>query len=474
MAKSCGSSLVPCCAICGLSSRCSTKVCSRPKSAASVPNRRCSWSTTTFAPPSTRWRSWSSSTTPTSPPSSAASTSSAIWTPSRWAMVRCGDSRAQLNELLGKASDAARQLDSEVILSGILPTLEKSDLTLENMDPQCPVFRPQRGHESDAGRDVSPLHQGRHELNITHDNVMLEACNTSFQVHFPGQARELRPPLQHRADRGSTGGGCGGQLASAFRPTTLARNPDRSLSAIGGHPFAGGGTCGSYPSRVSFGRGWIKESVAEIFKEDISRFRVLLSTDVREDPFEALATGKAPKLAALCLHNGTIYRWNRPCYGVSADGTAHLRIENRVLPSGPSPVDEIANAALWFGLLNGLDNFYGDVTKVMDFDTTRENFVAACRRGMTAHFNWPEREDVSAQDLLLDELLPLAREGLKGLDIEFLRHRSLPGGHRGEGQKPAHRCSMVGGLLHRYERGGQSIRVSERPGRRHTQPSANR
>jgi len=259
--------------------------------------------------------------------------------------------------------------------------------------------------------------KGRHELNITHDNVMLEACNTSFQVHFqvkpenfarlyniaqtvaaPVVAAAVNSPLLF-----------GRQLWRETRIALFQQSVDTRSPA---------GHMRQLPPRVSFGRGWIKESVAEIFKEDISRFRVLLSTDVREDPFEVLATGKAPKLAALCLHNGTIYRWNRPCYGVSADGTAHLRIENRVLPSGPSPVDEIANAALWFGLLNGLDNFYGDVTKVMDFDTTRENFVAACRRGMTAHFNWPEREDVSAQDLLLDELLPLAREGLKGLDIE--------------------------------------------------------
>jgi len=324
----------------------------------------------------------------------------------------------QLTEFLAKARDAARQLDSEVILCGILPTLEKSDLTLENITPMARYHALNEAMNRMRGQKYHLYIKGRHELNITHDNVMLEACNTSFQVHFqvkpenfarlyniaqavaaPVVAVAVNSPLLF-----------GRQLWRETRIALFQQSVDTRSPA---------GHMRQLPSRVSFGRQWIRESVAEIFKEDISRFRVLLSTEIDEDPFAALAQGRAPKLAALALHNGTIYRWNRPCYGISSNGTAHLRIENRVLPSGPSPIDEIANAALWFGLLNGADELYGDVTRVMQFDTARENFVAACRRGMAAHFNWPDREaDISAQDLLLEELLPLARGGLKGLAID--------------------------------------------------------
>ena len=324
----------------------------------------------------------------------------------------------QLTELLAKATDAARQLDSEVILCGILPTLEKADLTLENITPIPRYYALNEAMNRMRGQKYYLHIKGRHELNITHDNVMLEACNTSFQVHFqvkpenfarlyniaqavaaPVVAAAVNSPLLF-----------GRQLWRETRIALFQQSVDTRSPA---------GHMRQLPSRVSFGRNWIQGSVAEIFKEDISRFRVLLSAEIEEDPFETLAQGKAPKLSALSLHNGTIYRWNRPCYGISDNGTAHLRIENRVLPSGPTPIDEIANAALWFGLMSGADELYTDVTKVMQFDAARENFVAACRRGMAAHFNWPDREaDISAQDLLLEELLPLAREGLKRLAID--------------------------------------------------------
>ena len=104
--------------------------------------------------------------------------------------------------------------------------------------------------------------------------------------------------------------------------------------------------------RVHFGTKWLDRSVLEIFQEDISRFRILLSKSEIEDPQHALAAGRAPKLQALQLYNGTVYRWNRACYGVT-DGKPTLRIENRILPSGPTVIDEMANAAFWFGLTVG-------------------------------------------------------------------------------------------------------------------------
>ena len=97
---------------------------------------------------------------------------------------------------------------------------------------------------------------------------------------------------------------------------------------------------------------WLKKTILEIYREDIVRYRVLLSTELTEDVMKKIDSGEVPQLEALNIHNSTIYRWNRPCYGIS-DGKAHLRIENRIFPSGPSVVDEMANAAFWLGLMNG-------------------------------------------------------------------------------------------------------------------------
>ncbi|MDH3746163.1 MAG: CBS domain-containing protein, partial [Acidobacteriota bacterium] len=169
--------------------------------------------------------------------------------------------------------------------------------------------------------------------------------------------------------------------------------------------------------RVSFGRAWIKQSALEIFQEDLARFKVIMTREVTEDPFECLQRGIAPQLQALRLHNGTVYRWNRPCYGIS-DGKPHLRIENRVLPAGPTPLDEIANAAFWFGLLRGIDEAHDDITRVMDFEAAHENFIKAARLGMAAHLDWPGRRNVPVQELILEELLPLARVGLGKIGVD--------------------------------------------------------
>jgi CBS domain-containing protein len=171
------------------------------------------------------------------------------------------------------------------------------------------------------------------------------------------------------------------------------------------------------PARVSFGREWVDESAIEIFKSDVSRFRVLLGREIDEDPFELMSAGRVPSLKALQLFNSTVYRWNRPCYGV-ADNIAHLRIENRVLPSGPTVRDEVANAAFWFGLLSGLAEEVDDVRKVMAFDAVYTNFLSAARHGLEAHLTWFDGEPITAQKLICDTLLPLARRGLQARGID--------------------------------------------------------
>lgn len=118
-----------------------------------------------------------------------------------------------------------------------------------------------------------------------------------------------------------------------------------------------------------------------------------------------------PRLKALGLHNGTVWWWNRPCYGVH-EGVPHLRIENRVIPSGPTVLDELANAAFFTGLLLALPEEYGDISRLMSFHDAKANFFNAARHGLGAQFNWLGGKSQTATKLILEQLLPLARAGL--------------------------------------------------------------
>jgi CBS domain-containing protein len=169
--------------------------------------------------------------------------------------------------------------------------------------------------------------------------------------------------------------------------------------------------------RVRFGDAWIESSVLEIFRDDIARFRSLIRGREEESPLEKLDRGEMPDLGALCLHNGTVYRWNRPCYGVK-DNVAHLRIENRVLPAGPTVLDQVANAAFFFGLMSSLSKEYGDITKRLNFDDAAGNFMTSARYGLQAQLRWCGGKTYKADELILDHLLPLAREGLKDQAID--------------------------------------------------------
>ncbi len=322
----------------------------------------------------------------------------------------------RLNDLLETVRKTVRDLGAEVVLAGILPTLRKSDLTLDNMVPADRYYALNDALTRLRGGDYDLRIKGTDELRVTHDSVMLEAANASFQVHFqvgpeefarlyniatavtgPVLAAAVNSPLM-----------LGRRLwaetrIAVFQQSVDTRNPMPEVRDV--------------PARVSFGREWVKDSVIEIFKSDVSRFRVLLGRAIDEDPFEVMQAGRVPSLEALQLFNSTVYRWNRACYGV-ADGIAHLRIENRVFPCGPSVRDEVANAAFWFGLLSGLAEEVDDVREVIAFDSVFTNFLSAARHGLDAHLTWFDGEPVTAQKLICDTLLPLARRGLqvRGID----------------------------------------------------------
>jgi CBS domain-containing protein/gamma-glutamyl:cysteine ligase YbdK (ATP-grasp superfamily) len=322
----------------------------------------------------------------------------------------------QLEDLVGKARGAARRLGAEIALVGILPTLRKSDLGLENMAPVPRYFALNQAMNRLRGGAYEFQMKGIDELIVKHDSVMLESCNTSFQVHFQVDAAEFAK-LYNVAQAVA-----GPVLAAAtnspllfgrrlWRETRIALFQQAVDTRSSSHHLR------ERQARVSFGRNWVRESVVELFQEDIARFKILIGGDLNEDPFTLLREGKAPQLKALRLHNGTVYRWNRPCYGIT-NGKPHLRIENRYLPSGPTIRDEVANAALWFGVVCALSRDLEDITHHMTFEDTQQNFTAAARNGLASELTWLEGKELPAQDLLLHELVPLARTGLTSGGID--------------------------------------------------------
>src|SRR5215813_5760586 len=322
----------------------------------------------------------------------------------------------ELQELVTLCRTSATTVGADVLLAGILPTLQKSDLTLANLTPVPRYFELDRGVIRSRGGPLSIHIKGVDELQLTHDNIMMESCNTSFQVHFQTSpntfvnhynlAQAITAPVLAAAVNSPLL--FGHRLWQETRVALFQHSTDgRSLPQL----------ARSHPTRVSFGDQWLKNSVVELFHDQISRFRPIMYSQAEENPFQVLARGETPLLSALRMHNGTVWRWNRACYGV-ADGVAHLRIENRALPSGPTIRDEIANTAFFVGLMVAGPEEYGDIATSMNFDDAKDNFFAAARHGLNAQLSWLDGKSLSAASLILNHLLPLARTGLKHVNVD--------------------------------------------------------
>ena len=321
----------------------------------------------------------------------------------------------ELRDVIALARESAATKEADVLLSGILPTLQKSDLTLDNLTPVARYHELDRGVIRLRGGPLSIHIKGLDELHLTHDNIMMESCNTSFQIHFQSSAGEF---VNHYNTAQAI---TGPVLAAAVNSPLLfgQRLWQETRVALFQHSTderSSSQLARSQPTRVSFGDQWLRNSVVELFHDQISRFRPIMITQPEENPFAVLARGGTPLLSALRMHNGTVWRWNRACYGV-ADGVPHLRIENRALPSGPTVVDEIANAAFFIGLMLALPEAYGDISQRMAFDDAKSNFFRAARHGLDAQFHWIDGQSHSAASLILDHLLPLARQALSSAKV---------------------------------------------------------
>ena len=323
---------------------------------------------------------------------------------------------AELEELIEVTRQSAGAAGADVLLAGILPTLKQTDLTLGNMTPVARYDELNRGVIRHRGGSFAIHIKGVDELQLMHDNIMMESCNTSFQIHFQTSPAEF--VNQYNVAQAITAPVLavavnspllfGRRLWQETRVALFQHSTDeRSRPQL----------ARNYPTRVSFGDGWLQHSVIGLFHDQIARFRPIMITEADEDPFQVLARGEMPKLSALRMHNSTVWRWNRACYGVT-NGTSHLRIENRALPSGPTIVDEIANAAFFSGLMLAVPRHYGDISQRMSFDDAKSNFFRAARHGLDAHFSWIDGQSISASSLVLESLLPLAREGLSSVHVD--------------------------------------------------------
>jgi len=305
------------------------------------------------------------------------------------------------------------EFDASIILCGILPTLRKHDLEMHNLTPKDRYFALMAAIQKHLlGTSFELRVEGVDELLVKHDSPLLEACNTSFQVHLQVAPKEFvkmyniaqvlaAPVIAVSANSPLV---FGRRLWHETRIALFQQSLDTRTTYDHMRERL---------PRVNFGSGWLRGDITEIYKEDISRFRVLLAGAIEEDSMAMVRAGITPKLRALQIHNSTVYRWNRPCYGISPNGKPHLRIENRVMPAGPTTVDEIANAAFWLGCMISMGQHYPDITKQIDFADARDNFLKSAKFGMDTTFSWLKDKKIPVKDLILKELLPLAKEGLK-------------------------------------------------------------
>jgi gamma-glutamyl:cysteine ligase YbdK (ATP-grasp superfamily) len=339
--------------------------------------------------------------------------------PRRLAGTCFRDIESELRRSLNYAQEQARTLDAEVLIIGILPTLTDFDVTEQNLSANPRYKALNDVILNQRGEDIIIRIEGDETLETTANSIVFEAACTSMQLHLQvdpldfarywNAAQILSAPLV--AASANSPFFLGKQLHHETRIALFEQATDtrtEELASQGVRP------------RVWFGEKWLSEGIFELFDENVRYYPALLPICEDEDPFQLLRAGDIPRLPELTLHNGTVYRWNRPVYEVHR-GRPHMRIENRVLPAGPTVVDAVANTALYYGLLNGLASQKPGLWDAMSFEAARDNFFAAARLGLGAKLYWPKvGREVPAGELLVKHLVPLAREGLAdwGVDTE--------------------------------------------------------
>jgi gamma-glutamyl:cysteine ligase YbdK (ATP-grasp superfamily) len=314
----------------------------------------------------------------------------------------------ELKRLWELCEVAAQPLEAQIAMIGILPTLKPETLSLANMSPSsryAALNEQILNHR--GGRSLVLDIQGEDHLRLKHPNVMLEATATSLQIHF--NIPQERAVQYYNA----------ALLISPAMAALAANSPflfgkrlwDESRipvfeQAVQVDEF--NDPKGYSVGRVSFGSGFLKESIFELFEENLLRFPPLLPI---------CFDGSPEQLHHLKLHNGTVWRWNRPLVGADPKGAPQLRLEHRVAAAGPSVPDVIANVAFFVGILRYYSHQKISPPDWMDFEAVRESFYRAARDGLHAKVFWRGGMEVPVRELLLNELIPHAQKGLKDLGV---------------------------------------------------------
>ncbi|QFG23374.1 glutamate--cysteine ligase [Actinomadura sp. WMMB 499] len=335
-----------------------------------------------------------------------------------------GELESEVRDHLLHADERAREVDGRLVMIGILPTLRRSDIGEETLSANARYKMLNDQIFAARGEEFRIDFDGPEPLHMHVDNITPEAACTSVQFHLQVS------PDQFGAYWNAAQAIAGVQVATAGNSPYLFGHrlwhesrirlfekaidtrPDE-LKAQGVRP------------RVWFGERWIT-SVFDLFEENTRYFPALLPLCEDEDPVEVLDAGGVPQLGELALHNGTVYRWNRPIYAVFK-GRPHLRVENRVLPAGPSAADVVANGAFYYGLVRALAEEDRAVWTRMSFATAEDNLHRAARDGMDATLYWPGVGNVPAAELVLRKLLPMAYAGLDRWGVDPARRDRLLG-----------------------------------------------
>jgi gamma-glutamyl:cysteine ligase YbdK (ATP-grasp superfamily) len=316
---------------------------------------------------------------------------------------------ANLRRSLNDAEAKSSEVGAHLVMIGILPTLQDGHLSPSHMsaNPRYRLISEQI--LAARGEDIQIDITGPEKLVTTADSILPEAACTSTQFHVqtsPDQFAAYWNASQAisavlLAVGANSPYALGKELWRETRIPMFEQAADtrsEELKAQGVRP------------RVWFGERWIT-SVFDLFEENVRYFPALLPITDEEDPVAVFEAGGTPQLSELRLHNGTIYRWNRPVYDIQG-GRPHLRVENRVLPAGPTVADLMANAAFYFGLVRTLAESERPLWSQMSFKAAEENFEAAAEFGIDAEIYWPQVGQVRATELTLRRLLPMARHGL--------------------------------------------------------------
>ena len=330
-----------------------------------------------------------------------------------------GDALATVERLMAdgynRADLRARQEGVRLAMIGILPSLREHHATEEAMSPNPRYQLLNEQMCAARGEEIRIAIEGPERL-LTHvDSIMPEAACTSVQLHLqvtPEAFGNYWNAAQAVAGIQVAVGANSPYLYGKelwresriplFQQATDTRPEELQIQGV--------------RPRVWFGERWIT-SVFDLFEENLNYFPSLLPLLDSGDPVAELESGSTPELAELTLHNGTVYRWNRPVYAVE-DGEPHLRVENRVLPAGPTVTDIIANAAFYYGLVNMLAESERPIWTQMSFAAARDNLMEAARHGIEASVYWPGLGEVPVAELTLRRLLPLAREGLQRWQVD--------------------------------------------------------